>query len=98
MPESIPSAIVFVMYCAPINVSAHPPPLPGEVRQSWGFDLIRIQLPHLSGKFQIQIPPSYTGLSNHGLLYVNRLVEMLAKVVFQTYAGNRRVLYLLTIC
>ena len=48
----------FLCY-APINVS--PTPLPGEVRQSWGFDLIRIQLPHPPGKIQIQIPPSYTG-------------------------------------
>ena len=38
-----------------------PPPLPGEVRQSRGFDLIRIQLPHPPGKIQIQIPSSYTG-------------------------------------
>ena len=35
--------------------------LPEEVGQSWGFDLIRIQLPHPPGKIQIQIPPSYTG-------------------------------------
>ena len=46
---------------APINVSPHPPPLPGEVRQSRGFDLIKIQLPHPPGKLQIQIPSSYTG-------------------------------------
>ena len=38
-----------------------PSPLPGEVRQSWGFDLIRIQLPHSPGNIQIKIPPSYTG-------------------------------------
>ena len=38
---------------APINVS--PPPLPGEVGQSWGFDLIRIQLPHPLGNVRIQI-------------------------------------------
>ena len=31
------------------------PPLPGEVRQSWGFDLIRIQLPHPPGNVRIQI-------------------------------------------
>ena len=37
-----------------------PPPLLGEVRQSWGFDLIKIQLPHPPG-IQIQIPPSNTG-------------------------------------
>ena len=37
---------------APINVS---PPLPGEVGQSWGFDLIRIQLPHPPGYVRIQI-------------------------------------------
>ena len=36
------------------------PPLPGEVSQSWGFDLIRIQLPHPPGNIRIQIPPSYT--------------------------------------
>ena len=48
---------------APINVSRHHP-LPGEVRQSRGFDLIRIQLPHPPGKIQIQIPSSYTGI--HG--------------------------------
>ena len=42
---------------APINVSPLPP-LPGEVWQSWGFDLIRIQLPHPPGNIQIQIPPS----------------------------------------
>ena len=39
---------------APINVSPHPP-LPGEVGQSWGFDLIRIQLPHPPGNVRIQI-------------------------------------------
>ena len=39
---------------ASINVSPHPP-LPGEVRQSWGFDLIRIQLPHPLGNIRIQI-------------------------------------------
>ena len=43
---------------APINVSPHPP-LAGEVRQSWGFDLIRIQLPHPPGSIRIQITPSY---------------------------------------
>ena len=42
-----------------------PTPLPGEVRQSRGFDLIRIQLPHPPGNIQIQIPPSYTGI--HGV-------------------------------
>ena len=47
---------------APINVS--PPPPPGEVRQSWGFDLIRIQLPHPPGNIQIQIPPRTRGI--HG--------------------------------
>ena len=40
--------------CAPINVSPQHP-LPGEVRQSWGFDLIRIQLPHPPGNVRIQI-------------------------------------------
>ena len=44
-------------YNAPINVS-HPP---GEVRQSRGFDLIRIQLSHPPGNIRIPIPPSYTG-------------------------------------
>ena len=39
---------------APINVSPHPP-LPGEVGQSWGFDLIRIQLPHPPDNVRIQI-------------------------------------------
>ena len=39
---------------APINVSPHPP-LPREVGQSWGFDLIRIQLPHPPGNVRIQI-------------------------------------------
>ena len=32
-----------------------PTPPPGEVGQSWGFDLIRIQLPHPPGNFRIQI-------------------------------------------
>ena len=32
-----------------------PHPLPGEVRQSWGFDLIRIQLLHPPGNVRIQI-------------------------------------------
>ena len=36
--------------------------LPGEVWQSRGFDLIRIQLPHPPGKIQIQIPSSYMGI------------------------------------
>ena len=40
---------------APINVSPHPPPLLGEVGQSWGFDLIRIQLPHPLGNVRSQI-------------------------------------------
>ena len=35
-----------------------PTPLQGEVRQSRGFDLIRIQLPHPPVKILIQIPPS----------------------------------------
>ena len=30
-------------------------PLPGEVGQSWGFDLIRIQLPHPPDNVRIQI-------------------------------------------
>ena len=37
---------------------APPLPLPREVRQNWGFDLIRIQLPHPPGNIRIQIPPS----------------------------------------
>ena len=41
-----------------LSMLAPPPPLPGEVRQSWGFDPIRIQLPHPPGNIQIQIPPS----------------------------------------
>ena len=41
-----------ITFYAPINVS---PPLPGEVGQSWGFDLIRIQLPHPLGNVRIQI-------------------------------------------
>ena len=52
--------VLFCEYYASINVSPHPP-LPGEVRQSRGFDLIRIKLPHPPGKIQIQIPSSYTG-------------------------------------
>ena len=36
-------------------------PLPGKMRQSRGFDLIRIQLPHPPGNIRIPIPPSYTG-------------------------------------
>ena len=43
---------VHVLCNAPINVS---PPLPGEVGQSWGFELIRIQLPHTPGNVRIQI-------------------------------------------
>ena len=39
---------------APINVSPHPPSR-GEVGQSWGFDPIRIQLPHPLGNVRIQI-------------------------------------------
>ena len=30
-------------------------PFPGEVGKSWGFDLIRIQLPHPPGNVRIQI-------------------------------------------
>ena len=48
-------AIMRLSMLAPIT------PLPGEVRQSWGFDIIRIQLPHPPGNVRIQIPPSYTG-------------------------------------
>ena len=40
------------LYYAAINVSPH---LLGEVRQSWGFDLIKIQLPHPPGNGRIQI-------------------------------------------
>ena len=32
-----------------LSMLAPTPPLPGEVGQSWGFDLIRIQLPHPPG-------------------------------------------------
>ena len=59
-----PIAIILVMG---LSMLAPTPPLPGggggggggEVRQSWGFDLIRIQLPHPPGNVRIQIPPSY---------------------------------------
>ena len=44
-----------------LSMLAPTSPLPGEVRQSREFDLIRIQLHHPPGKIQIQIPSSYTG-------------------------------------
>ena len=37
------------------------PPLPGEVRQSWGFDLIRIQLPHPHETYTRGVPGDLTG-------------------------------------
>ena len=49
---------------APINVSPHPP-LQGKVRQSWGFDLIRIQLPHPPGNVRIHLDWTRTACVSH---------------------------------
>ena len=64
MDTHLPAADrAFLYYCVYALVSGAimhlsmlaPTPLPGEVRQSWGFDLIRIQLPPPPGNVRIQI-------------------------------------------
>ena len=69
------------MYYMRLSMLAPTPPRGGEA--SWGFYLIRIQLPHPPGKIQIQIPPSYTG-------HIRRVTGDLTRQVYEWHEPVRR--------